>query len=173
MGHVNNVTYVRYCESGRCAWFRNFGQRFDQEHKQGWEEMASSRGTGLILRSITVDYKFPMEWPDRISVMHKLRVRPDEKTDSILLDVLILSERSQRPAARAFEDIVVYDYGARRKTALPSFVLKQFQETYDLQEEEKLQRREELGEMLERVTALEKATWHRPDAKEDLGTISP
>ena len=37
---------------------RNFGTYFDTANKRLWTEMASSRGTGLILRSIKVDYKF-------------------------------------------------------------------------------------------------------------------
>jgi hypothetical protein len=37
---------------------RNFGTHFDPANKQLWAEMASSRGTGLILRSIRVEYKF-------------------------------------------------------------------------------------------------------------------
>ena len=55
---MNNVQYVRYAETGRCNWTRNFGTYFDVEHKKEWEEMLSSRNVGLILRSITVDYKF-------------------------------------------------------------------------------------------------------------------
>lgn len=54
-----------------------------------------------------------MAWPDRISVYHKLRAAPTASTDSFILDVLILSERHQRPAARCVEDIVVYDYRVR------------------------------------------------------------
>lgn len=57
-GHVNNVQYVRYAETGRCNWARNFGTYFDVVHKREWEEILSSSNVGLILRSITVDYKF-------------------------------------------------------------------------------------------------------------------
>lgn len=44
-----------------------------------------------------------MAWPDRISVYHKLRFLPTSSTDSFILDVVIMSERHQRPAARCVE----------------------------------------------------------------------
>jgi hypothetical protein len=37
---------------------RNFGTYFDPSRKQSWTDMASSKGVGLIARSIKVDYKF-------------------------------------------------------------------------------------------------------------------
>ena len=111
-----------------------------------------------------------MKWPDRVSVYHKLRSRPDENTESIVLDVMILSETNQRPAARCFEDVVVYDYRTSKKTSLPPFVLDQFQRTYDLQETAKAKNREKINHLLDRVRNLECASWDRPDAKEDLGS---
>lgn len=44
-----------------------------------------------------------MAWPDRISVYHKLRSLPTSSTNSFILDVIIISERHQRPAARCVE----------------------------------------------------------------------
>ena len=55
---MNNIQYVRYAESGRCNWMRNFGTHFDPMNKKKWTDLLSSRGVGLILRSIKVDYKF-------------------------------------------------------------------------------------------------------------------
>lgn len=58
MGHVNNVTYVRYAESARVNWTRNIGLHIDPANKDKWTNLLSSKGIGLILRSIKVDYKF-------------------------------------------------------------------------------------------------------------------
>ena len=170
MGHVNNVQYVRYAETGRTNWTRNFGTYFDVAHKKDWEEMLSSRNVGLILRSIKVDFKFPMTWPDRISVYHKLTSRPTESTDAMVLDVMILSEVRQRPAARCFEDCVVYDYRKGRKASVPSWMLDQFQKTWELQELAKSENSRKVVSLLDRVAALEKKSWDRPDAKEDIGS---
>ena len=173
MGHVNNVQYVRWCETGRTNWTRNYGRYFDMTHTQQWNELLTSRGIGLILKSITVDYKFPMTWPDKISVYHKLRERPTQSTESMMLDVIILSELKQRPAARALEDVVVYDYRKAKKTPLAPFMLQQFQETFELQEAAKKENQAKLRDIEDRVRQLEKQSWDRADAKEDFGNSKP
>ncbi|KAG9775784.1 hypothetical protein KCU88_g5053, partial [Aureobasidium melanogenum] len=188
MGHVNNVMYVRYAESGRCNWILNYGEHpvldekeeknggavvdLDPAHKRAWRELLTSRGIGLILKSITVDFKFPMTWPDRISVYHKLRARPDESSESLVLDVLIMSELRQRPAARCLEDVVVYDYRAAKKTTLEPFMLQQLRRTFDLQEKARRENHDRICQIDGRVRRLELQTWDRPDAKEDFGSAS-
>lgn len=169
MGHVNNVMYVRYAESGRCNTMRNFAKYVDPQHRQKWEDMLTSRGIGLILKSITVDFKFPMTWPDRISVYHKLRTCPDEKTTSLILDVLILSENRQRPAARCLEDVVVYDYRLGKKSPMEPFMVEELKNTFELQEAAKRENHARVVQLENQVRELEKRTWDRPDAKEDFG----
>lgn len=172
MGHVNNVQYVRYCESGRTNWTRQIGTYFDPQNKKLWNEMLTSKSYGLILRSIRVDYKFPMTWPDRISVFHKLRKMPDETDDCMLLDVMVLSEGKQRVAARAEEDVVVYNYKKAKKSTLPDYMLVQFQRQFEEQEQAKKENSARVREILRKVQELEKETWDREDAKEDLGGAS-
>lgn len=166
MGHVNNVMYVRYAESGRTNWTRNLGKYFDPAHKAQWDEMLTSKAVGLILKSITVDFKFPMTWPDRITVCHKLRSRPDASTESMVLDVVILSERMQRPAARCLEDVVVYDYKVGRKSGMPEFMLDQFKQIWQLQEKEKAASSKKVEQLLTEVRELEKGSWDREGAVE-------
>ncbi len=172
MGHVNNVMYVRYAESGRCNTMRNFAKYVDPGHRQKWEDMLTNRGIGLILKSITVDFKFPMTWPDRISVYHKLRSCPDAETTSLMLDVLILSENRQRPAARCLEDVVVYDYNLGKKSAMEPFMVEELKKTFELQEAAKRENHAKVQRIEEQVRHLEKQSWDRPDAKEDLGSAS-
>lgn len=114
-----------------------------------------------------------MEWPDRISVYHKLRNLPSGETDSFILDVVILSHKHQRPAARCIEDIVVYDYRARRKTNLRPYMADAFVETFELQEREKKTCLDEVRSLQSKVRELEVASWDRSDAKEDFGSASP
>jgi hypothetical protein len=38
-------------------WARNFGT-IDPEHRKEWTTLMSSEGTGMILKSMTTDYKF-------------------------------------------------------------------------------------------------------------------
>lgn len=111
-----------------------------------------------------------MTWPDHVSVFHKLRDQPTSDTDSFILDVMILSERQQRPAARCVEDIVVYDYKAGKKAPLPPYMADQMKETFKLQEAAKRRNTKIIQGLLERARELELASWDREDAKEDLGS---
>ncbi|EKG12086.1 hypothetical protein MPH_10797 [Macrophomina phaseolina MS6] len=114
----------------------------------------------------------PMTWPDRVTVLHKLRSEPTDETDSFILDAIILSERQQRPAARCVEDIVVYDYRKGKKTPLKPFMVEQFRETFKLQEAAKKKYGDRVSALLQRVRDLEASSWDRPDAKEDFGSAS-
>jgi hypothetical protein len=111
-----------------------------------------------------------MKWPDRVTVLHKLRTDVQPDTDHFVLDVLIISELHRRPAARCVEDIVVYDYKKAAKTALHPFMVAKFQETIRLQEETMKTSNERVRSLLNRVRQLEKDSWDRADAKEDFGT---
>jgi len=111
-----------------------------------------------------------MTWPDRITVLHKLREEPAMDTDSFVLDVVILSEKHRRPAARCVEDIVVYDYKKAKKAPLLPFMVERFKETFQLQEEAKRIYGGRVTDLHNRVRDLEKASWDREDAKEDLGS---
>ena len=83
---------------------------------------------------------------------------------------MILSELHQRPAARCVEDIVVYDYKKGRKTELPPFMMDGFHETWEKQEEVKKRMSERIRELDEDVRTLEKGSWDREGAVEDLGS---
>ncbi|KAH7138241.1 thioesterase-like superfamily-domain-containing protein [Dendryphion nanum] len=171
-GHVNNVVYNRYAESARVNWTLNFANFIDPGHKKEWLELVTPCSTGLILRSIRTDYKFPMKYPDRVTVLHKLRSRPESDTDHFILDVLILSELHRRPAARCVEDIVVYDYRQGKKAPFPPFMVDKLIETWELQEQAKQKYGNKVTELIRRVRGLEKDSWDRPDAKEDMGSAA-
>ncbi|KAF2786472.1 hypothetical protein K505DRAFT_330339 [Melanomma pulvis-pyrius CBS 109.77] len=173
MGHVNNVMYNRYAESARVNWTLNFANALDPAHKAEWKALVTPSDVGLILRSIRTDYKFPMKWPDKVTVLHKLRDQPNSDTDHFILDVLILSEVHRRPAARCVEDIVVYDYKVGRKSPLKPFMVGQFRETFALQEQAKEKYGMRVTELIKRVRELEEGSWDRPDAKEDMGSANP
>ena len=115
----------------------------------------------------------PMKWPDRVTVLHKLRSEPLPDTDHFILDVLILSELHRRPAARCVEDIVVYDYKAARKAPLKPFMVDKFKETWELQEQAKETYGNKVNNLVRRVDELEKSSWNRPGAVEDLGGTHP
>ncbi|KAJ5125510.1 hypothetical protein N7526_007687 [Penicillium atrosanguineum] len=173
-GHVNNVTYVRYAESARVNWTRNIGNHIDPANKKQWLNLVNSTGIGLILRSIKVDYKFPMKFPDKITVYQKLVHDPSSTPaghSAFQLQVMILSEARQRPAARCHEENVTYDYKKNQKTPeLPAFIFDQFKEIWELQEKAKQDWQKRILEIENRVRTLETDSWDRADAVEDTGS---
>jgi len=52
-------------------------------------------------------------------------------------------------------------------------MLEQLEKTFDLQEFSKLENSRKVRELLGRVRALEKQTWDKADAKEDMGSQKP
>lgn len=102
-------------------------------------------------------------------MLHKLRNKPQPESDHFILDVLILSEVHRRPAARCVEDIVVYDYSRGKKSPLRPFMVNKFSETFEMQEEAKEKNSNRVSGLLSRVEALEKGSWDREGAVEDLG----
>ncbi|KAL9132130.1 MAG: hypothetical protein Q9217_000064 [Psora testacea] len=159
------------CEGKEVVWGdMNFAHVIDPKHKKEWSQLWTPRGMGLILKSIRVDFKFPMKWPDKISVYHKLRSAPTASTDSFTLDVLILSEKEQRPAARCVEDIVVYDYRKGQKSSLKDFMVTKYYETFSIQQKAMQRNATKIQNLLQGVRRLEKESWDRQDAMEDIGT---
>ena len=105
-------------------------------------------------------------------MLHKLRDEPKADTDHFILDVIILSELHRRPAARCVEDIVIYDYKAERKCTMKPFMVKMLQETFALQEQAKRRYGGQALDLLRRVEELERSSWNRPGAKEDVGSAA-
>ncbi|KAI0420309.1 thioesterase-like superfamily-domain-containing protein [Xylaria grammica] len=170
-GHVNNATYIRYAESARVNWILSFAAR-DPKHREAWNDLMKPKSIGLIMKSIKADYKFPMTAPDTVSVYHKLSIRPEATHTSLLLDCVIISHRHRRVAARTSEDVAIYDYREARKTTLPGFMLDVLQDTWRAQEARADEARERVWGLLREVEGLEKETWDREDAVEDLGAAS-
>ncbi|KAL4973682.1 thioesterase-like superfamily-domain-containing protein [Aspergillus desertorum] len=173
IGHVNNVTYVRYAETARVYFTRNFALHIDPTHKTEWLSLVSNRGLGIILRSIKIDYKFPMQYPDRVTVYHKLVHDPSSSQTTQFafhLQAIILSEARQRPAARVNEDLVTYDYKTGKKVAIPPWLMEQLKDTWKLQEQAKRQWQQRILDIEARVRELEVESWDREDAVEDMGS---
>lgn len=71
-----------------------------------------------------------------------------------------------------WEEVVVYDYKAARATPAMPFMRQVLADTYALQRRETRRARTRIGELTRAVAQLEKETWDRPDAVEDLGGAS-
>lgn len=63
-GHVNNIIYLKWCETARIELFRRIWN-----YKIGnMEEILQKGGTGPILANFNMDYKHPVKYPDQIKI---------------------------------------------------------------------------------------------------------
>lgn len=113
--HVNNVAYLRYFESARIAYFEalDLGDLF------------GARGVGPILAETSCRYKFPLTYPDRVSV----GVRSgDLGEDRFVQYYIIVSHRHARTAATGNGTIVTFDYTANQKSPIPERVRRRIED---------------------------------------------
>lgn len=96
-----------------------------------------------------------MDYPDQTTVLHKLISPPNYDSDHILLEAVILSERHQRPAARCFEDIVVFNYKTAKKTPLKGFMVDELRKTYEKQEASKKECEDKIESIIKAVEQIE------------------
>ncbi|KAI1809174.1 thioesterase-like superfamily-domain-containing protein [Poronia punctata] len=167
-GHVNNTVYNRYAESARVNWILHFA-REQPKLSDRWSSLMTPNHVGLIMKSIKADFKFPMTAPDKVSAYHRLSIRPEAEHTSLFLDCAIYSHRHRRVAARTAEEVTIYDYRKASKTTLPDFALETLQDLWEKQQQQAVWARERIWTLLDEVERLEKDTWNRADAVEDLG----
>ncbi|CAK7269775.1 hypothetical protein SEPCBS119000_003742 [Sporothrix epigloea] len=173
-GHVNNVVYARYAESSRVNWINHFALHVDPARSEQWLGLMQAETIGLIMKSLTIEFKFPMTYPDSISVYHRLRLSPEEtpRATSLLLDCMVLSHSHKRIVARLYEDVSFYDYRKAGKTQVPEFVRVVLTDLWQQQQQEMLRARSRIWELAAAVERIEKQTWDRIDAVEDHGSAA-
>lgn len=66
---------------------------------------------------------------------------------------------------------MVYDYRRGAKSPLRDFMVEKFRETFELQEEAKRRNELRIRDLLCRVERLEKESWDRVGAVEDMGSV--
>ncbi len=113
--HVNNVTYFRYLESARIAYFRELGLI----------DIMERTGVGPILASVQCRFKIPLTFPDTVSVGVRVSEIGD---DRFTMEYAVLSRRLGKVAALGNGVVVSYDYGENKKAPLPDEVKRRIKE---------------------------------------------
>lgn len=104
--HVNNVTYLRWTESARIAFFDQFnvGTNFQN-------------GIGPILAWHDCKYIFPLTYPDVAIITCGVQ---KIEAAQFFLECRIYSQKHERISAISSQRIVPYDYGQLSKADLPA-----------------------------------------------------
>lgn len=104
--HVNNIIYIRYFESSRIAYMM----------KLDWIHKTIPSGIGPILHSVQCRFKYPLTFPDTVSVGARVtRV----ESDRFLMEHRIVSHSTGKVAAYGEGMIVTFDYDRNAKAAVP------------------------------------------------------
>ncbi|KAL0953892.1 hypothetical protein HGRIS_005063 [Hohenbuehelia grisea] len=114
--HVNNVKYVRYFESGRIHWMISLAEELGGPEKV--RAMLNAQGTSLILKSISVDFKKPVVFPDTLLIAHKPYYPPNKPASPTHFNCLAVAySYAQRAIVTTSDSVLVwYDYDNLRKT---------------------------------------------------------
>ncbi|KAM0432519.1 hypothetical protein ACHAQK_009745 [Fusarium lateritium] len=154
LGHVNNVMYNRYVETGRVRFMGQHSEDATTEEKSQWDDLVTPRSLGLILKSITTEYKFPLKFPDHITLVYKLLEEPTYESTSLKMEAWILSEQYRRVAARCIDDTVIYDYTTAKKSVLKPFMVDKLKRTFQLQQESQRKYTDEANRVIKAVEEL-------------------
>lgn len=104
--HVNNIVYLRWCESARVEYLNRIGL---------WK-LRDDTGVGPILASMAISYERPVTYPDRVRVGS--RVTRIGKS-SFRMEHAVMSEAQEAVVATVDSVLVVFDYSRNRSVAMP------------------------------------------------------
>ncbi|CAM6054817.1 unnamed protein product [Sphagnum tenellum] len=130
-GHLNNVAYMRYFESGRMAYF----DQILKPHltREEYHDFIAARGIGPIVKTVTMKYRAPCVYPDTVTV--GVRIDPKSvKADRFVQTAIIVSHAQKRVIAEAECHVVTYDYVEKQKADLPEEILEAWRKGEGLKE---------------------------------------
>jgi acyl-CoA thioester hydrolase len=105
-GHVNNVVYLRWCETARVEYLMRIGL---------WPSLPPA-GIGPILASVSCDYKRPLTFPDMAYIGARV-TRIGNR--SFQLQHRVVSKAQDAVAAEVESTMVVFDYGRNQAVPVP------------------------------------------------------
>jgi acyl-CoA thioester hydrolase len=107
--HVNNVAYLRWCETARIEYF----------HRIGLSPPIPPRGLGPILASLTCHYRRTLKYPDTVIVGTRVTAIGNS---SLRMEHAIVSRASGEVAAESDSVIVTVDYSTGKPVRVPEEV---------------------------------------------------
>lgn len=107
--HVNNVSYLRWCETGRVDYLRRIGL---------FPELPP-KGLGPILASLTCHYRRQLKYPDTVEVGTRVSAI---RNSSFRMDHLVVSRSLGEVAADVESTIVTVDYATGKSARVPEAV---------------------------------------------------
>ena len=108
-GHVNNIIYLKWCETSRVELFRKV---WDLKSLK-MEDILSEEGMGPILANFNMNYRIPVQYPDVITV--KTRVTNIGNTSFGISHELYSKVNEKNIVANAESVVVMINYKSGEK----------------------------------------------------------
>ncbi|KAF8329375.1 Thioesterase/thiol ester dehydrase-isomerase [Cantharellus anzutake] len=112
--HVNNVHYVRFAESARIRFMECMATSAGGDARK--VALLAGQGVGLILKSVTVDFKRPVVYPDTLILSQKPHTI---EATQFSLTTVYYSLAQSTTVAKAESVLAWYDYNKLRKCEGP------------------------------------------------------
>ena len=110
-GHVNNIIYLKWCETSRIELFRSIWN-----YKIGnMEEVLERGGIGPILANFNMDYKYPVKYPDEIKIETYLT---HIGNSSMGIGHELFSQNTDKLVAKANSVVVMLNYISNDKVII-------------------------------------------------------
>lgn len=110
-GHVNNIIYLKWCETSRIELFRSIWN-----YKIGnMEEVLERGGIGPILANFNMDYKYPVKYPDEIRIETYLT---HIGNSSMGIGHELFSQNTDKLVAKANSVVVMLNYISNDKVII-------------------------------------------------------
>ena len=107
LGHVNHVTYFRWYETARIAYFL----------KVGLLDMHKDERIGPILASVANDYRRQISYPDTVHIGVRITRIGRSSMD---MEHKIFSQNDHALAAEGTSTLVVFDYQTNKSCPVPA-----------------------------------------------------
>lgn len=122
--HVNNVVYIRWCETARIELFRKiWGDR-----GINMKEILEGNGIGPILANFNVNYKIPISYPDNVII--QTRVAQIGNTSFNVEHQVFTEKMGNSVVAEASSVVVMLNYKTGEKFNLNSSMKLKLEQFY-------------------------------------------
>jgi acyl-CoA thioester hydrolase len=112
---VNNVAYFRYQETSRLLSFHVMLDKLKPEDKIYGEAFVAASGVGPILSNTTVNYKYPLQFPDTILVGANILPSNIIDNQKMIQIHAIWGIAAGRVVADGEGTLISYDYASGKK----------------------------------------------------------
>jgi acyl-CoA thioester hydrolase len=110
-GHVNNIIYLKWCETSRIELFR----RIWNYEIGNMEEILEKGGVGPILANLNMDYKYPVKYPDEVKIVTYLT---HIGNSSMGIGHELFSQTEDKLVAKADSVVVMVNYVSNDKVKI-------------------------------------------------------